>query len=95
MSRMKILNVVEQENFNKPPTFSSFQRKQFFETTTGLLEIAQRLRKPTHKIGFLLACGYFKATKRFFVPDDYYLRDIEYVARKLGFECVNFIVPDR
>ncbi len=90
MARMKILNATEQESFNKPPTFNSFQRKQFFEATTGLLDIAQGLRKPTHKIGFLLACGYFKAAKRFFVPDDYYPRDVEYVARKLGFEYVNF-----
>ena len=94
MARMKILNAAEQESFNKPPAFNSFQRKQFFEAATGLMDIAQRLRKPTYQIGFLLACGYFKATKRFFIPDDYYSRDVEYVARKLGLESVNFIPKD-
>ena len=91
MARMKILNASEQDNFNKPPVFNSFQRKQFFVTTTGLLDIARRLRKPTHQIGLLLACGYFKATKRFFIPDDYYPRDVDYVANKLGLEYVDFI----
>jgi len=91
MARMKILNATEQESFNKPPVFNSFQRKQLFEATTGLMDITQRLRKPTYQIGFLLACGYFKATKRFFIPDDYYPRDVEYVARKLGIESINFI----
>ena len=94
MARMKILNAAERESFNKPPAFNSFQRKQLFEATIGLMDIAQRLRKPTYQIGFLLASGYFKATKRFFIPDDYYPRDVECVARKLGFESVNFIPKD-
>jgi len=77
MARMKILNAAERESFNKPPTFNSFQRKQIFEVTTGLMDITQRLRKPNYQIGFLLTCGYFKATKRFFIPEDYYPRDVE------------------
>ena len=90
MARMKILSTAEQESFNNPPEFNSFQRKQFFDVASGLLDIAHRLRKPTHQIGFLLACGYFRATKRFFMPVDYCPRDVEYVASKLGFECRNF-----
>ena len=90
MARMKILNATEQENFNKPPAFSSFQRRQFFDVSSGLIDIAHRLRKSTHQIGFILTCGYFKATKRFFIPTDYCSRDVEYVARKLGFEYKDF-----
>lgn len=90
MARMKILSPAEQESFKKPPAFNSYQRKQFFDITTGLSKIIQTLRKPIHQIGFLLACGYFKATKRFFVPDDYWVQDIEYAAKKLGFECNDF-----
>ena len=87
---MKILNAIEPGSFNKPPAFNSFQRKHFFDVTTGLLDIVRRLRKPTHPIGFLLACGYFRATKRFFIPDDYCPRDVDYVAGKLGLECNSF-----
>lgn len=90
MARMKILSPAEQESFKKPPAFNSAQRKQFFDITAGLLEIVHRLRKPTHQIGFLLACGYFRATKQFFMPDDYYPRDVEYVAQKLGFASSDF-----
>ncbi len=90
MARMKILSAAEQERFNKPPVLNSFQRKQFFEVTTGLLDIAYTLRKPILQIGFLLACGYFRASKRFFMPNDYCPRDVEYVARKLGFKCEDF-----
>ena len=81
MSRMKILSAIEQESFDKPPIFNCEERKRFFVFTSGLLNKAQRLRTPCHRIGFLLACGYFKATKKFFSIDDYHQRDIEYIAR--------------
>jgi len=90
MARMKILNTSEQESFNKPPAFNSFQRKQFFDISSGLIDITHGLRKSTHKIGFVLACGYFKATKRFFIPADYCTHDVAYVSSKLGFECKSF-----
>jgi len=90
MARMKILSAVEQDSFNRPPAFNSFQRKQLFDFASDVLDMARHLRKPTHQIGFLLTCGYFKATKKFFMPENYYPRDIEYVARKLGFEYGDF-----
>jgi len=36
-----------------------------------------------HQIGFLVSCGYFRATRRFFAPADFDPRDIAYVARQL------------
>ena len=94
MARMKILNATEQEGFNKPPVLSSFQRKQFFDVSSSLMEIAHGLRKPTHQIGFILACGYFKATKQFFIPTDYCSRDVTYASGKLGFEYKDFHPED-
>jgi len=79
---MKILNSNEQEMFDKPPVFNSTERKQFFDFPQILIDKAETLRKPSTRIGFLLACGYFKASKRFFKPQDYHQRDIEYVARR-------------
>lgn len=84
MPRMRILTSVEQESFDQPPVFSSSERKRFFEFSSGLLGTVGRLRAPGHRICFLLSCGYFRAVKKFFLPHDYYQRDIAYVARCLG-----------
>ena len=83
MPRMRILTASEQEAFDKPPLFDYKQRKQFFHLPKALLEQAETLRTPDSQIGFLLLCGYFKATKRFFLPEDFLQRDIEAVARQL------------
>jgi hypothetical protein len=84
MPRMNILNKSEQEMFDSPPVFNSSERKQFFDFPSSLLEMALRLQKPASRIGFLLACGYFRAAKRFFKPQDFHQHDIEYVARWIG-----------
>lgn len=86
MPRMRILSATEQEQFEKPPYFDAQHRKKFLESPEGELETAQTFRKPSHQIGFLVSCGYFKATKRFFSPKDYHQRDIDYVARRLDLD---------
>jgi hypothetical protein len=42
----------------------------------------------------LLSSAYFKATKRFFAPEDFRPRDIEYVAAQLNFSESNFDFSD-
>lgn len=84
MPRMNILNRSEQEMFDTPPVFNSGERKQFFDLPSSLLETASHLQKPESRMAFLLSCGYFKAAKKFFRPQDYHERDIEYVARQIG-----------
>lgn len=83
MARMRILTASEQEAFDKPPLFDHRERKQFFSLPKGLMDIAATLRLPSGQIGFLLMCGYFKATKRFYQQQDFHERDIEAVARIL------------
>jgi hypothetical protein len=39
---MKILNAVEQEQFESSPAFNSVQRKQYFDFSSELLTLAQR-----------------------------------------------------
>lgn len=90
MPRMRILSEGEQEAFDKPPLFDHEQRKQFFFFPNALLEIARGLRTPTGQIGFLLLCGYFKSTKRFFLPQDFHRRDVEAAAKTLSLSAVNF-----
>ena len=91
MPRMRILSLAEQEAFETPPDFNSIQRKQYFDFTKPILKIANGLRNPTNRIGFLLSCGYFKASKRFFAPQDFYTRDIECVAQGLEMSANDFI----
>ena len=90
MPRMKILSAAEQVAFDKPPPFDFQQRKHFFNFPNSLLERASRLRTPGSQIGFLLLCGYFKATKQFFLPHDFLQRDVEAVAKILGISPSDF-----
>ena len=94
MPRMKILSAAEQAAFDKPPLFDYKQRKHFFSFPNSLLEKANRLRTPSSQIGFLLLCGYFKATKQFFLPQDFLSRDIEAVANALGLPLEKFSPDD-
>lgn len=92
MPRMQILTTQEQEDFDKPPLFDHIQRKQFFDLPQKLLNVARSLRNPVNQIGFLLLCGYFRANKRFFLPQDFHERDIAVVAEMLGYSASEFIV---
>ena len=81
---MHILSEVEQDRFERPPTFNSTERKQFFDFPQSAMNVAQDLRSPENQIGFLLTYGYFRAVRRFFWPNYFYDRDIAYVANMLG-----------
>jgi hypothetical protein len=78
---MKILNAVEQEHFESPSAFNSVQRKQYFDFSSELLTLAHDLQTPTNQVCFLVCCGYFKATKRFFANRRSSRRDLDYVAQ--------------
>ena len=83
MPRMRFLTANEQEAFDKPPFFDHRERKQFFSFSKRAMGIAATLRTPGSQIGFLLMCGYFKATRRFYQPQDFHKRDIVFVAHRL------------
>lgn len=84
MARMRILSNNEQDAFDKPPLFDHKERKQFLILPKGLMDIVEGLRTPESQIGFLLMCGYFKATKRFYQPQDFRDRDIAAAIRQLN-----------
>ena len=81
---------VKQEVFDNPPLFDYEQRKRFFSFPNKLLETARTLRTLNSQIGFLLLCGYFKATKRFFLPQDFHQWDINAIAKILNLHPENF-----
>lgn len=91
MPRMNILNKSEQSMFEVPPIFNSAERKRFFTFPNALHKKAVILRKPSTQIGFLLSCGYFKASKKFFKPEDFHHNDIAYIARALNYDPEEFI----
>ena len=94
MPRMRILNASEQEAFDKPPLLDHRERKQAFDLPQGLIDIATSLRTPDTWIGFVLVCGYFRAARRFYLPQDFHERDIQAAATMLGLKGSDFS-PDR
>jgi len=74
---MKILNAVEQDQFESPPAFNSVQRKQYFDFSSELLTLAHDLQTSTNQVCFLVCCGYFKAAKRFFANRRSSRRDLD------------------
>jgi hypothetical protein len=84
MPRMKILNSVEREVFDFPPIFNSVERKRCFDFPTPLQDIATSLRTASNQLVFLLSCGYFKATKRFYPVPTFHRRDLTYVADRIA-----------
>ena len=86
MPRMRILTASEQEAFDTPPLFDHRERKRYFAFSIALLDIARTFRTPSSQIGFLVMCGYFKATKKFFLPNDFNERDLVTAAKVLGWQ---------
>lgn len=90
MPGMRILTASEPAVFDKPPLFDHGAQKSFFDPPKDLMDTAAGLRTNASRIGFLLLCGYFKATKQFYPPQDFYKRDIEAVAQLLGLQGSDF-----
>jgi TnpA family transposase len=86
MPRMDILTAPERGAFDAPPEFTGVERKVHFSFPLAILRRADQFRTPTNRVCFLLASGYFRATKRFYAPRTFRPRDIEYVSRDLGLE---------
>ena len=84
MPRMNILSVVEQDTFESAPLFTSVQRTHYFDFPHAIQKEATRLRTPVNQLCFLLSCGYFHASKRFFPSQTFQQRDVAYVAHRIG-----------
>src|ERR1700730_11247596 len=49
-----------------------------------LVSLFDRLRTAGNQLVFLLSCGYFKATKRFYPVPTFHQRDLTYVADRIA-----------
>ena len=78
---MRILNATEQAHYDSPPAFSSAERKRYLDVSRSVMDAAHGLRSPASRIGFLLACGQSRATRRFFPAERYHECDIAFVSR--------------
>ena len=90
MPRMRILSSSEQSVFDRPPVLNHKERKQFFDLPTALIDKAAELRTPVSQIGFVLMCGYFRAAKRFYGPQDFHQADINAAAKLLDLRGADF-----
>lgn len=85
MARIEILTSSERHLFDTPPLFSEKERAKYFELDPAVISQIKKLRRGSiNKIGFILQLGYFKATSKFFLPQDFELSDIEFVAKQLN-----------
>ena len=82
MPRMRILNRIELTEFDTPPVLNSAERKRFFDLPSDLLQQTKQFRNKTDRVAFILTCGYFTATKKFFRVQDYHQSDIAYVSEQ-------------
>jgi TnpA family transposase len=84
MPRLPFLSPEEHAALDRPPIFTNAERQWFFAISQRLENLLVPFRTPINQICFVLALGYFKATKRFFARQ-FHEPDATYVARQLGF----------
>jgi Domain of unknown function (DUF4158) len=88
--RSKILSDTEQKLFDRPPRLSAAERRRIFELPVAVWSAASALKPLSSRVGFLVSAGYFRLTRRFFLPSDFHDRDISYVAARLGIDGSGF-----
>ena len=83
MPGLQLLKREEQKSFDRPPVFSSSERKQYIRLTETTKNILQSLRGDNTKLHFFVTLAYFKANKRFYARQ-FHATDLHYAARQLA-----------
>lgn len=83
MPRLRILNAIEREAYDRPPVMNGAERRRAFDMPSSLVELAASIQDPAQRIGFLVSAAYFVGARRFFSPGDYQDRDVAHAARRL------------
>ncbi|NER93494.1 MAG: Tn3 family transposase [Symploca sp. SIO1B1] len=79
MPQIAALSKKDENRYNLPPSFSPAERIVAFALEAEVQAIAETLRSPASKVGFVLQAGYFKATARFFPVQTFRKKDVQYV----------------
>lgn len=83
-TNINILSVGEIKLFDSPPEFNSYQRLINFTIPKWVSNVIDELRNDENKLVFILLFGYFKFTKKFYTPNKFHKKDIEYVSNKFN-----------
>ena len=87
MPKIKIWTAKEIKLYDTPPNFNSIQRKKFLTLPVKLKKQMASFYTDANKIGFHLMYGYFKARRRFFLPEHFKDSDIQFICKRLN---INF-----
>jgi len=82
----KILSSNEIREFDEPPVFKSEDRKFFFDVPKFIENDFSEIRTDLNKLVFILLMGYFKCCKKFFIPNTFNRKDINYVINKFNLD---------
>jgi hypothetical protein len=83
MPRARILAAAEQEAFDRPPSFTTLERKKHFALSETIRSLVDTLQTPTNRVCFLVTLAYFRATRKFF-GHQFHPGDVRHAARLLG-----------
>ena len=84
MTKLAILTPKEQRAFDAPPKFHKIDRPRYFSVSPEIRRLGfNKLRTDINRVGFILQLGYFRASGKFFVGEDFRKRDIQYICKML------------
>jgi len=84
MTKLTILTPKERIAFDKPPKFHKIDRPRYFSVSPEIRQLGfNKLRTDINRVGFILQLGYFRASGKFFIAEDFHKRDIQYVCKML------------
>tara|TARA_R110002072_G_scaffold238329_1_gene395669 strand:- start:153 stop:3215 length:3063 start_codon:yes stop_codon:yes gene_type:complete len=87
MTKLAILTPTEQRIFDTPPKIHKIDRPRYFSVSPEIRRLAfNALRTDINRVGFILQLGYFRASGKFFVAEDFRKRDLQYVSGMLGID---------
>ena len=84
MTKLAIFTLKEQQAFDAPPKFHKIDRPRYFSISREIKRSSfNKLRTDINRVGFILQLGYFRASGKFFVAEDFRKRDIQYICKML------------
>jgi TnpA family transposase len=82
MPLLQILSAQKRMVYEQPPIFTAKERKDFFRVPVSLKNSVYAFPSLSNRVGFRLMFGYFLATKRFYPPESFHEKDIEYLCKQ-------------
>ncbi len=84
MPPIRILPETLQKSFDLPPVLNSQERIRYGYFPKTIQDLADEIRTPHNRLGFLLQYYYFQISRRFFPVESFHASDIKTVSTKIG-----------